>query len=49
MARKYRHIPAVSAPRNVEPPSTDALPFDNEESMYANWKWFKFERENESS
>ncbi|XWS23497.1 hypothetical protein CRYUN_Cryun28dG0019000 [Craigia yunnanensis] len=50
MAKKYRQdIPAVYAPHNVEPPPTDALRFDNEESMYANWKRFKFERENESS
>ena len=50
MAKKYRqNLPAVSAPCNIEPPPTDDLPFDNEESLYANWKWFKFERENESS
>ncbi|XVF29875.1 hypothetical protein REPUB_Repub16aG0008100 [Reevesia pubescens] len=50
MAKKYRqNLPAVSAIRNVELPPTDALPFDNEQSLYANWKWFKFERENESS
>ncbi|XP_007019648.2 PREDICTED: 30S ribosomal protein S1 homolog A isoform X1 [Theobroma cacao] len=50
MAKKYRqNLPAVSAPRNVEPLPTDALPFDNEESLYVNWKWFKFEREDESS
>ncbi|XVF64341.1 hypothetical protein PTKIN_Ptkin09bG0161600 [Pterospermum kingtungense] len=50
MAKKYRqNLPAVSAPCNIEPHLTDALPFDNEESLYANWKWFKFETENESS
>ncbi|XWS24900.1 hypothetical protein CRYUN_Cryun27aG0024900 [Craigia yunnanensis] len=50
MAKKYRqNLPAVSAPCNIEPLPTDALPFDNEETLYANWKWFKFERENESS
>ena len=50
MAKKYRkNLPAVSASRNVEPPPTDPLPFDNMESLYANWKWFKFEREKESS
>ncbi|KAG4157534.1 hypothetical protein ERO13_D02G068000v2 [Gossypium hirsutum] len=50
MAKKYRQsLPAVSAPRNTEPLPADALSFENEESLYANWKWFKFERENESS
>ncbi|XVE60883.1 hypothetical protein DITRI_Ditri05aG0162900 [Diplodiscus trichospermus] len=46
MAKKYRqNLPAVSAPHNAEAPSTDALPLDNEESLYANWQWFKFEEE----
>lgn len=51
MAKKYRqNLPAVSVHcNNIEPPPTDVLPFDNEESMYANWKWFKFETENDSS
>ncbi|OMO89013.1 hypothetical protein CCACVL1_08061 [Corchorus capsularis] len=50
MARKYRqNLATMPTPRNAEP-LTDALPFDNEESLYANWKWFKFESEkNESS
>ncbi|OMO98749.1 hypothetical protein COLO4_13726 [Corchorus olitorius] len=50
MARKYRqNLPTMPTPRNAEP-LTDALPFHNEESLYANWKWFKFESEkNESS
>ncbi|GAB4861083.1 hypothetical protein Ancab_036240 [Ancistrocladus abbreviatus] len=48
MARKYREkLPPISATRKSEPPLTDALPFDDEASMYANWKWFKFQRENE--
>lgn len=48
MARKYREkLPAGLAPRKSELPPTNALTFDNEVSMYANWKWFKFEREYE--
>ncbi|KAK8567091.1 hypothetical protein V6N13_110168 [Hibiscus sabdariffa] len=48
MAKKYRqNLPPVSAPRtrSIEPLPADALSFENEESLYANWKWFKFERE----
>ncbi|KAK1441643.1 hypothetical protein QVD17_07698 [Tagetes erecta] len=49
MAKKYRQkIPLVSTTRKSEHVPLDTLPFSNEESMYANWKWFKFERENES-
>ncbi|KAK9270580.1 hypothetical protein L1049_026161 [Liquidambar formosana] len=47
MAKKYRQkLPAVSATRKLEPlPDTNL--FDDEASLYANWKWFKFERDNE--
>ncbi|KAL2467946.1 Nucleic acid-binding proteins superfamily [Forsythia ovata] len=46
MAKKYRRkILAVSATRKVEALPTDGLPFENEETLYANWKWFKFERD----
>ncbi|XP_040997023.1 protein PIGMENT DEFECTIVE 338, chloroplastic isoform X1 [Juglans microcarpa x Juglans regia] len=46
MAKKYREkLPAGLAPYKSELSPTNALPFDNEASMYANWKWFKFERE----
>ncbi|XP_076920687.1 protein PIGMENT DEFECTIVE 338, chloroplastic-like [Bidens hawaiensis] len=46
MAKKYRQkIPPVSPTRKSEQPSLDTLPFIDEENMYANWKWFKFERE----
>ncbi|XP_022767990.1 uncharacterized protein LOC111312197 [Durio zibethinus] len=46
MAKKYRqNLPAVSVAHNIEPPPSDVLPFENEETLYANWKWFKFERE----
>ncbi|XP_076923570.1 protein PIGMENT DEFECTIVE 338, chloroplastic-like [Bidens hawaiensis] len=48
MAKKYRQkIPPVSPTRMSEQPSLDTLPFNDEENMYANWKWFKFEREDE--
>ncbi|KAM4131223.1 hypothetical protein ACJW30_01G161700 [Castanea mollissima] len=48
MARKYREkLPSGFAPHKSELPPTNALPFENEVKMYANWKWFKFEREYE--
>lgn len=48
MAKKYRQrLPAVAATRKLEPVPTDAIPFHDEASLYANWRWFKFERENE--
>ncbi|XP_076947916.1 protein PIGMENT DEFECTIVE 338, chloroplastic-like isoform X1 [Bidens hawaiensis] len=48
MAKKYRQkIPPVSPTRKTEQPSLDTLPFNDEENMYAKWKWFKFEREDE--
>lgn len=47
MAKKYRqNLPAVLANRKLEP-LPDATLFDNEASLYANWKWFKFERDDE--
>ncbi|CAI9778005.1 unnamed protein product [Fraxinus pennsylvanica] len=46
MAKKYRQkFLATSATRKVEAPPMDGLPFENEETSYANWKWFKFERD----
>ncbi|OIT35707.1 PREDICTED: uncharacterized protein LOC109243008 [Nicotiana attenuata] len=46
MAKKYRqNLRTVSATRKPEPLPTDRLPFEDEESLYANWKWFKFERD----
>lgn len=46
MAKKYRQkLPAVTATRKLEPLPTDALPFHDEASLYANWRWFKFERD----
>ncbi|MFS7982884.1 putative S1 domain, nucleic acid-binding, RNA-binding domain, S1 [Helianthus anomalus] len=50
MAKKYRQkIPPVSTTtRKAGHLPLDTLPFNDEENMYANWKWFKFERENGS-
>lgn len=45
MAKKYRQrLPALDSIPRPEPALTTDLPFENESSMYANWKWFKFER-----
>ncbi|KAG7032885.1 hypothetical protein SDJN02_06935, partial [Cucurbita argyrosperma subsp. argyrosperma] len=54
MAKKYRQkLPVIKGicrplpapvPRSERAPTTD-LPFEKESSMYANWKWFEFERE----
>ncbi|XP_022134277.1 uncharacterized protein LOC111006579 isoform X2 [Momordica charantia] len=45
MAKKYRQkLPAIEGIPTSEPVLTTDLPFENESSMYANWKWFKFER-----
>lgn len=47
MAKKYRqNLRTVSATKKPEPLPTDKLPFEDEENIYANWKWFKFERDN---
>lgn len=47
MAKKYRlKLPRISATHMSEPPISDLL-FEDEASLYANWKWFKFQRENE--
>lgn len=46
MARKYRRkLPSISAAQRSESPSSNL--FEDEASLYANWKWFKFQRENE--
>ncbi|KAF5177897.1 30S ribosomal protein S1-like [Thalictrum thalictroides] len=43
MTKKYKQkLPAVSATRKLNHLPADVLPFDNEEKLYANWKWFKF-------
>lgn len=51
MAKKYRQkFAAIATPRKVEAPSSDdTLPLNDEPSLYANWKWFKFEQEDVSS
>ncbi|KAJ0985566.1 hypothetical protein J5N97_003922 [Dioscorea zingiberensis] len=44
MSKRYRErLPAVS--HTLESFPADVLPFDDEAGMYANWKWFKFEQE----
>ncbi|KAI3465427.1 hypothetical protein Pfo_022090 [Paulownia fortunei] len=48
MAKKYRQkISAVSATRKLEALPMDGLPFEDEERLYCNWQWFKFERDSE--
>lgn len=48
MAKKYRQkISSVSTTRKPEALPISGLPFEDEEKMYSNWKWFKFERESE--
>ncbi|CAA0810857.1 Nucleic acid-binding proteins superfamily [Striga hermonthica] len=48
MAKKYRQkMSVISAKRNLEALPTNGLPFGDEESLYANWRWFKFERDGE--
>lgn len=50
IAKKYRQkLPAVLPSHKLETPTTNALPSDNEESLYANWKWFKFDMGDDSS
>nr|KYP51077.1 30S ribosomal protein S1 isogeny A [Cajanus cajan] len=44
MAKKYKQkLPPAVITQRLEPLPTSALPFENE-SLYANWKWFKFEK-----
>lgn len=44
MAKKYKQkLPPAVITQRLEPLPTSGLPFENEE-LYANWKWFKFER-----
>ncbi|KAL5714725.1 hypothetical protein ACHQM5_016646 [Ranunculus cassubicifolius] len=46
MAKKYRRkLPPISVTRKMKkalPIEEEVLPFDDEEKLYANWKWFKF-------
>ncbi|KAK7315314.1 hypothetical protein VNO77_33854 [Canavalia gladiata] len=44
MAKKYREkLPPPLITQGPEPLSNNSLPFENE-ALYANWKWFKFEK-----
>ncbi|TKY51458.1 30S ribosomal protein S1-like A [Spatholobus suberectus] len=44
MAEKYKQkLPPSVVTQRLEPLPTTALPFENE-ALYANWKWFKFEK-----
>ncbi|KAF7820330.1 30S ribosomal protein S1 like A [Senna tora] len=45
MAKRYKgKLPPSVTPKRSEPLPMSSLPFENEE-LYANWKWFKFERQ----
>ncbi|CAJ1976888.1 unnamed protein product [Sphenostylis stenocarpa] len=44
MAKKYKQkLPPSLNTQRFEPIPTSAVPFENE-ALYANWKWFKFEK-----
>ncbi|XP_057426867.1 protein PIGMENT DEFECTIVE 338, chloroplastic-like [Lotus japonicus] len=44
MAKKYKQkLPPAITTKRLDPLPTSALPFENE-ALYANWKWFKFEK-----
>lgn len=44
MAKKYREkLPHAFITKGSEPLSKSAFPFENQ-ALYANWKWFKFEK-----
>lgn len=44
MAKKYKKkLPHAVITQRLQPLQTSALPFENE-ALYANWKWFKFEK-----
>jgi len=44
MAKKYKEkLPFSVKTQRLEPIPTSTLPFENE-ALYANWKWFKFEK-----
>ncbi|XP_072962063.1 protein PIGMENT DEFECTIVE 338, chloroplastic-like [Typha angustifolia] len=48
MAKRYRQrLPVISATNKPEPLLNDTLPFDDESTVYSNWKWFKFEQHDE--
>ncbi|CAL0316054.1 unnamed protein product [Lupinus luteus] len=44
MAKKYKQkLPPAVFTKRLEPLPTSDMPFENEQ-LYANWKWFKFEK-----
>ena len=46
MAKKFREkLPGNMTTERSKSGPTSALAFENEDEMYANWKWFKFERD----
>ncbi|KAK6940065.1 S1 domain [Dillenia turbinata] len=48
MAKKFRQkLPALSVTQKFEQLPKDHLPFEDESNLYSNWRWFKFERDNE--
>ncbi|KZV50180.1 hypothetical protein F511_22622 [Dorcoceras hygrometricum] len=45
MAKKYRQkLSVFSATRKLEALPTDNIPFEDEERLCSNWKWFEFQR-----
>ncbi|XP_054812961.1 protein PIGMENT DEFECTIVE 338, chloroplastic [Prosopis cineraria] len=45
MAKKYKEkLPPSVTRQRSDPPPTSSLPFENE-TLYANWHWFQFEKE----
>lgn len=49
MAKKYRQkMPTASLARKPEQFPADTLSYEDEENLYSNWKWFKFEMDNVS-
>ena len=49
MAKKYRQkMPTTaSVARKPDQFPADTLSYEDEEKLYSNWKWFKFEMDNE--
>ena len=46
MAKKYRQkMPAVSAAQKSDPLPANSIPFEDEENILANWKWFIFDKD----
>ncbi|XP_027149561.1 uncharacterized protein LOC113749885 [Coffea eugenioides] len=46
MAKKYRQkMPAVSAAQKSAPLPANSIPFEDEENILANWKWFIFDKD----